>query len=262
MKYLGYAIHLHFSEKFTRKIGSHKYPGQKTINQGIMQKPLFEPAYTAALFDMDNTLFDFTAAMKRGAAAATEVIGEGTGDQLFSYYLRRRFRIDDHANLQDFMMDHHKFTVDGFLAAVKAFEDAKFAGLIPYPGISTLLTSLKKKGYRIGIVTDAYEYAAIERLRRTALVGYFDAIVTYDAIGYRKPHPAPFEYAMDLLMTQPHETVCISASIRYDIEPAQSLGIAAIYAAYGDRGFFGQNRYCPPRVIVAHSPNEIESVLL
>jgi putative hydrolase of the HAD superfamily len=227
-----------------------------------MQKPLLAPPYTAVLFDMDNTLFDFITAVKRGAAAATEVIGEGTGDQLFSYYLRRKFRIDDHANLQDFMMEHHKFTVDGYLAAVKAFEDAKFANLVPYPGISNLLMSLKEKGYRIGIVTDAYEYAATERLRHTALVGYFDTIVTYDAIGYKKPHHAPFEYAMNLLGTQPHETVCISSSIHCDVEPAKAIGIAAIYAAYGDCGFFGQNGCCPPRVIVARSPNEIGVLLL
>ncbi|HJK82987.1 MAG TPA: hypothetical protein O0X00_02105, partial [Methanocorpusculum sp.] len=109
-----------------------------------MQKPLLEPSYTAVLFDMDNTLFDFVAAMKRGAAAAAKTIGEGTGDQLFSYYLRWKYHIEDHANLQDFMLDHHKFTVDGYLAAVKAFEDAKFSGLAPYPGIPDLLASLKE----------------------------------------------------------------------------------------------------------------------
>ncbi|HJK16027.1 MAG TPA: HAD family hydrolase [Methanocorpusculum sp.] len=227
-----------------------------------MQKPLLEPSYTAVLFDMDNTLFDFIAAMKRGAAAAAKTIGEGTGDQLFSYYLRWKYHIEDHANLQDFMLDHHKFTVDGYLAAVKAFEDAKFSGLAPYPGIPDLLASLKEKGYRLGIVTDAYEYAATERLKHTGLAEYFDIIVAYDSTGYKKPHHAPFEYAMSLLDTLPHETVYVGDSIRRDIEPAKALGIAAVYAAYGDRNFFEQNRSCPPRVIVAHSPEDIGKILL
>jgi putative hydrolase of the HAD superfamily len=211
---------------------------------------------------MDNTLFDFIAAMKCGASAAVEVVGNGTGDQLLSYYLRWKYHIDDHANLQDFMVDHHKFTMDRYLIAVKAFEVAKFGSLVPYPGIPNLLRSLKEKGYLLGIVTDAYEYAAIERLKHTGLSEYFDTIVAYDATGYKKPHHAPFEYAMNLLETQPHETVYIGDSIRRDIEPAQALGIAAIYAAYGDRNFFEQNRCCPPRVLIAHSPDEIRKILL
>jgi putative hydrolase of the HAD superfamily len=227
-----------------------------------MQIPLFKSAYSVVLFDMDNTLFDFIAAMKRGASAAAEVVGKGTGDQLLSYYLRWKYHIEDHANLQDFMMDHHKFAVDSYIVAVKAFEDAKFGGLIPYPGIPCLLGSLKEKGCRLGIVTDAYEYAATERLKHTGLAGYFDTIVAYDATGCKKPHHAPFEYAMNLLGAQPHETVYIGDSIRRDIEPAKALGIAAIYAAYGDRNFFERDRCCPPRVIVAHSPDEIRKILL
>lgn len=227
-----------------------------------MQNPLLEPPYKAVLFDMDNTLFDFIAAMKRGAAAAAAVIGVGTGDQLLSYYLRWKYHIEDHANLQDFMMDHHTFTVDSYLTAVKAFEAAKFAGLTPYPGIPRLLSSLKKKGYKLGIVTDAYEYAAIERLRHTGLAGYCDTIIAYDATGYKKPHHAPFECAMNLLGTQPYETVYIGDSIRRDIEPAKALGLATVYAAYGDRNFFEQNKCPPPRVIIAHSPEEIGKMLL
>ncbi|MDU9376776.1 Phosphoglycolate phosphatase [Methanocorpusculaceae archaeon Sp1] len=227
-----------------------------------MQKPLLEPAYSAVLFDMDNTLFDFVAAMKRGAAAAADTVGFGTGDQLFSYYLRWKYHIEDHANLQDFMMDNQRFSVDGYLAAVKAFEDAKFTGLAPYPGIPDLLSGLKQKGYRLGIVTDAYEYAAVERLKHTGLDAYFDVVVAYDLTGYKKPHHAPFEYAMSLLDTMPHETIYVGDSIRRDIEPAKALGLAAVYAAYGDRNFYEPNRTCPPRVIVAESPEDIGKILL
>ncbi|HJJ90337.1 MAG TPA: HAD family hydrolase [Methanocorpusculum sp.] len=227
-----------------------------------MQKPLFDPPYLAVLFDMDNTLFDFIAAMKQGAAAAAKVIGVGTGDQLLSYYLRWKYHIEDHTNLQDFMMDHHKFSVDRYLGAVKAFERAKLTSLMPYYGIPDLLIALKEKGYRLGIVTDAYEYAAEERLRHTNLFRFFDKIIAYDTTGYKKPHHAPFEYAMNLLKTQPYETVYIGDSIRRDIEPAKSLGLTTIYAAYGDRPFFESNRSCPPRVFIAKKPCDIGKILL
>lgn len=227
-----------------------------------MQKPLLKPAYTAVLFDMDNTLFDFVEAMKQGTATAVEVIGEGTGDQLLSYYLRGKYHIEDHANLQEFMKDHNRFTVDRYLAAVKSFEDAKTSSLTPYPGIPALLASLKEKGYKLGIVTDAYEYAATARLRQTGLDVYFDTIVTYDKTGYKKPHHAPFECAMNLLNVTPFETIYIGDSIRRDIEPAKALGLATVYAAYGDRNFFEHNRVCPPRVITAKTPDDIGKLLV
>lgn len=227
-----------------------------------MQKLLSQDPFHAVLFDMDNTLFDFVAAMKRGCAAATEYLGAGTTDQLLSYYLRGRYHIEDHANLQDFMQETTGFTVDKYLAAVKAFEDAKYSALSPYPGIPALLSDLTAAGYTLAIVTDAYSYSAEDRLSRTGLLPYFTRIIAYDTTGYKKPHHAPFECAMDLLNVRPHETIYIGDSIRRDIEPALALGMAAIYAAYGDRNFFEAARSCPAKVLIATTPDDIRKTLL
>lgn len=227
-----------------------------------MQQLLTAYPFRAVLFDMDNTLFDFIAAMKRGSAAAVAVIGEGTGDQLLSYYLRGKYHVEDHANMQDFLQDTTGFTVDTYLAAVKAFEEAKFTGLTPYPGIPDILADLTKAGYTLAVVTDAYGYAAEERLKRTGLAQYFTELVAYDTTGYKKPHHAPFQCAMDLLETAPYETAYIGDSIRRDIEPAKALGMATIYAAYGDRNFYETGRQCPAKVLIAETPADIRNILI
>lgn len=103
----------------------------------------------------------------------------------------------------------------------------------------------KKTDTGIGIVTDAYEYAATARLRHTGLDTYFDTVVAYDKTGYKKTHHAPFECAMDPMNVTPSQTMYIGDSIRRDIEPAKALGLATVYAAYGDRNFFEHNRICP-----------------
>ena len=107
-----------------------------------MQTLLSSP-YKAVLFDMDNTLFDFIASMKRGSAAAAEFLGVGTEEEIFSYYLRWKYHVEDHMNLQDFMIAHDCFSVEKYFAAVEVYEAAKHAGLVPYEGIRELLDAIK-----------------------------------------------------------------------------------------------------------------------
>ncbi len=227
-----------------------------------MQTLLSSP-YQAVLFDMDNTLFDFIASMERGSKAAVEYLGVGTPEELFSYYLRWKHHVEDHANLQDFMIAHECFSVEKYFAAVEAYETAKHTNLVPYEGIEELLSSLKADGYKLGVVTDAYTYGAEKRLEVTGLKEYFDVVVGYDMTGYKKPHHAPFECALSLLDCQPHDALYVGDSIRRDIEPALAVGLTPVYAKYGDRNFF-EEKYglqIPAKTLVAEKPLDVLKIL-
>jgi putative hydrolase of the HAD superfamily len=226
-----------------------------------MQTLLSTP-FKAVLFDMDNTLYDFVEAMKKGCVAAAASVGEGTGDELLGYYLRWKYHFEDHTNLQDYMMAHNRFSVEKYFEAVGVFDEAKMNSLELYPGIEEVLAGLKSAGYRLAIVTDAFSYAAESRLSHLGLRSYFDVIVGYDTTGYKKPHHAPFECALDLLGLSAHEAAYVGDSIRRDIEPVKALGMTAVYAKYGDRNFFDHPSLpCPPKVLVADTPLAILRLL-
>lgn len=226
-----------------------------------MQTLLSTP-FKAVLFDMDNTLYDFVEAMKKGCVAAAASVGEGTGDELLGYYLRWKYHFEDHTNLQDYMMAHNRFSVEKYFEAVGVFDEAKMNSLELYPGIEEVLAGLKSAGYRLAIVTDAFSYAAESRLSHLGLRSYFDVIVGYDTTGYKKPHHAPFECALDLLGLSAHEAAYVGDSIRRDIEPVKALGMTAVYAKYGDRNFFDHPSLpCPPKVLVADTPSAILRLL-
>ena len=225
-----------------------------------MQTLLSSP-YRAVLFDMDNTLFDFIACMERGSAAAVECLGVGTAEELFSYYLRWKYHVEDHMNLQDFMIAHGCFTVEKYFAAVEAYEHGKHRGLGPYEGIRELLASLKDAGYLLGVVTDAYSYGAEKRLEVCGLREYFDVVVGYDMTGYKKPHHEPFECALSLLECSPHDAVYVGDSIRRDIEPALAVGLTPVYAQYGDRNFYEARHDIPAKTLVAEKPLDILKIL-
>ncbi len=75
---------------------------------------------------------------------------------------------------------------------------------------------------------------ARQRLETSGLASYFDHIVTCDHTGKKKPDPAPFLLALDLLGTGAHETLMVGDSPRRDIEPGHRLGLVTAYARYGD----------------------------
>ena len=226
-----------------------------------MQTLLSTP-FKAVLFDMDNTLYDFVEAMKKGCVAAAASVGEGTGDELLGYYPRWKYHFEDHTNLQDYMMAHNRFSVEKYFEAVGVFDEAKMNSLELYPGIEEVLAGLKSAGYRLAIVTDAFSYAAESRLSHLGLRSYFDVIVGYDTTGYKKPHHAPVECALDLLGLSAHEAAYVGDSIRRDIEPVKALGMTAVYAKYGDRNFFDHPSLpCPQKVLVADTPLAILRLL-
>ncbi|HJJ42451.1 MAG TPA: HAD family hydrolase [Methanocorpusculum sp.] len=222
-----------------------------------MQTLLFTP-FKAVLFDMDNTLFDFVSAMRRGCGAASEYLGVGSGSELLSYYLRWKYHFEDHTNLQDFMIANNCFSVDSYLEAVKIFNDAMLSDLRPYEGIETVLETLKSCGYKLAVVSDAFSYTAKLRLEKTNLASFFDAGIYYDITGCKKPNFMPFEYALGELGVKPYEAVFVGDSIRRDIEPSMYLGMTSIYAKYGDRNFFdAQADKFPRKILTAETPMDI-----
>jgi putative hydrolase of the HAD superfamily len=60
-------------------------------------------------------------------------------------------------------------------------------------------------------------------------------MVSYDMVKVKKPDPAPFRFALEMLNAGPGETVLVGDSPRRDIEPSRNLGMRTVYARYGDR---------------------------
>ena len=89
---------------------------------------------------------------------------------------------------------------------------------------------LRERGVRIGCVTNRvfggprFE----EELRALRLHEYFDSVAVSCDMGYMKPHAKCFEYALDEMKIDPHETAMVGDSLRADVQGSQALGMTAI----------------------------------
>jgi putative hydrolase of the HAD superfamily len=96
------------------------------------------------------------------------------------------------------------------------------------------LLELAKRGIRLGVVSDAPRLQVWLRLCGLGLQHVFDAVVTFDDTGERKPAPAPFREVLRRLGVDPHEALMIGDWAERDVVGAKSLGMKTVFARYGD----------------------------
>lgn len=102
----------------------------------------------------------------------------------------------------------------------------------PYPGVIPALNSLARD-YTLVILTntdDAHAPRLVANLQAP-----FEVVITAEQMGVYKPRMRAFEYMLEELAASPDEVVHVSASPKYDLRPAASLGIEQ--KVYVDRGF-------------------------
>jgi putative hydrolase of the HAD superfamily len=195
----------------------------------------------AVIFDLDNTLVDFME-MKRQAIAAA--IGGMMDAGLTLPPSEIKARVDriyqekgiEYQKVFDQLLYDVFEKVDYKIlsAGVIGYRRAREAALVPYPHVYATLTALLKKGVKLAVVTDAPAAEAWLRLCYINLHHMFDCVVTFDDTKQRKPSPAPFRRALELLGTLPEETLMVGDWPERDVVGASQVGIRTAFARYGD----------------------------
>ena len=93
-----------------------------------------------------------------------------------------------------------------------------------YDGAIDLLTYLKKKGYKLGVVTSRLRFSALEVLEKFNLLSYFDIIVGLDDVVNPKPDPEGIKKAMNELNVNISETIYIGDN-KSDLLAGQSANL-------------------------------------
>jgi len=104
-----------------------------------------------------------------------------------------------------------------------------FADNTVYPEVREVLSELKTRGMKIGLISNAYAEEINECIQKAGFgVAEFDVVVGVDAIGNMKPHPDVFKYALHKLNVQPEEAIFVGDSVEADYKGAKNVGIYAL----------------------------------
>jgi phosphoglycolate phosphatase len=102
----------------------------------------------------------------------------------------------------------------------------------PFPGVLDGLARLRGAELKLACVTNKAAGFTEPLLAKAGLAPWFDAVVTSDRVGARKPRPEPFLHACDALGVMPPEAAVIGDSAN-DAAAAHAAGCRSILVSYG-----------------------------
>ena len=194
------------------------------------------PRYQTVLFDLDGTLIDSVRLIldsyhhtlaTHGLPSRTDahwLHGMGTP-------LRVQFRdwSDDPVRLEAMVLTYREYNL--------LHHDNRIA---PYPGVIKMMTAIRARGLRTGLVTSKNREGAVRGLRVAGLEETIDTVVGADDVTHPKPHPEPVRLALERLGANPARTVFVGDSL-HDMESGRSAGVATAAVLWGpfDRDHLG-----------------------
>ncbi len=115
-------------------------------------------------------------------------------------------------------------------ALILTLKGQPMGGVEPYPDTHSVLTTLKQRGYKIGLVTNSFSPMWLRdfELDHYGLTDYFDARIASGDTGFEKPNPAIYWRIMGLLNTTPDKAVFVGDSPAHDICGANRTGLTSV----------------------------------
>jgi putative hydrolase of the HAD superfamily len=195
----------------------------------------------AIVFDLDNTLTDFMRMKEAAIEAAIDGMLDA-GLRMDRDEVRRRVQAIyaerglEFQQVFDELLERELGEVDPKILAsgIVAYRRARASELVLYPHAQMTLLELAKRGIRLGVVSDAPRFQVWLRLCSLGLQHLFDAVVTFDDTGERKPAAAPFREVLRRLDVPAADSLMIGDWAERDVVGAKSLGMTTVFARYGD----------------------------
>ena len=194
----------------------------------------------AIIFDLDNTLIDFTKMKKEATEAAIEAMIDAGLKIEKKKALRMINRLYEKYGIEyQKVFDKLLWKIVGkvdkkiLAAGVVAYRKVKEGYVEPYPNVIPTLIELIRRGYKLGIISDAPAFQAWSRLAGMKLMHFFDFVIAFEETKRRKPNQLPFKLAVKKLKLKPNEIMMVGDDPRRDIAGAKKIGMVTVLAKYG-----------------------------
>ncbi|WHX51340.1 pyrophosphatase PpaX [Paenibacillus woosongensis] len=194
------------------------------------------------LFDLDGTIVDTNELI---IASFQHVLDKHkqprTREQIIPYMgmtLEQQFQaFSGWADVAELVTDYRSFNTMHHDTMVKGF-----------PHVDEVISTLKEKGMKLGIVTTKIRPSTMRVLEMFDLLKYMDAIVTVQDVTYPKPHPEPVLTAIQQLNADPKRTLMVGDSPA-DIKSAQAAGALSAAVAWSLKGAEELKKYNPDYIL-------------
>lgn len=197
-------------------------------------------------FDLDHTLWDFE---KNSELALQKVFKKQNISLNLDTFLEvykpinlefwRLFRSDKvtkselrYGRLKK-TFDALNYTISDDVIDTIAIEYIEFLPHFNYlfDGTFEILDYLKDK-YKLHIITNGFQEVQLKKMESSKIIHYFDAIITSESVGVKKPNPDVFNYALERASAKKENSLMIGDSIEADILGALNIGMHALHCNF------------------------------
>jgi 2-haloalkanoic acid dehalogenase type II len=132
----------------------------------------------------------------------------------------------------DFVLDELRFKGDrkGFTKDLGETWDniiPKVESWIDFPEVKSILQTLKKREFKLGVVSNATDLAR-KVFDNLDLSKYFDFIILSEEVGVRKPSPKIFHLAAAVAGSSPSRSLFVGDKLAVDVIGAKKAGMNAV----------------------------------
>ena len=181
------------------------------------------------LFDLDGTLIDTNELIISTYLHTLEKYfpGKYTREDVLPFLgptLHEVFGEMDPDRVEEMVLDYRSYNLANHDTLVKEFV-----------GVMETIETLKKKGYKLAIVTTKREDVAFKGLRLMKLDSFFDVMIAYDHVKKVKPDPEPIYLALEKLDSKPEEALMVGDNF-HDVLAGKNAGTKTAGVAWTIKG--------------------------
>jgi len=122
-----------------------------------------------------------------------------------------------------------------------------------FPGAIANLETLRRRGVRLGLITNGASATQRAKIERFALAAHFDHIQIEGEHGFGKPEPRAYLHALEVLDCQPPDAWIVGDNLVWEVEAPQRLGLFCIWFDHLAGGLPTGSAVRPDRIIAAHA---------
>jgi len=199
----------------------------------------------AIIFDVDNTLYDakqyYLGAFKEISEYLSkkhEISKQKILNKLMNLWIKKTSM---YSRLFDDVLNAFNLE-DELENVIKIFNNYN-GKLKPYPDVIQTLKELKKRNYKLGVVTDGNVERQKRKLGLLGIVDFFYVIVFTKELDNPKPSEIPFQEAINKLKVIPQNSFYVGDNPLIDFEGAKKVGMKTVRLLKGEFKNIAKNEF-------------------